>query len=56
MKQGIYSLVALLALALFSNGCAHVIEFRVPQEFKDKKQVEDPPLTKLPVSFKEAIG
>jgi hypothetical protein len=41
--------LALLGLLAFAVGCAHVLEFRMPQEFKDGKLVEDPPATSLPV-------
>ncbi len=38
----------LLGGALLCSGCAGVAEFRLPEEFKGKKQVEDPPLSRLP--------
>jgi hypothetical protein len=39
-------LMATLALAFFAacSGCAGLIEFRTPKEFKDGKLIEDPPL------------
>jgi len=42
-------LLALLGLLALASGCAHVLEFRLPQEFRDGKTVEDPPATALPV-------
>jgi hypothetical protein len=38
-------LALLLGLLSCLSGCAGIAELRMPQEFKGKKQVEDPPLT-----------
>jgi hypothetical protein len=38
-------ILALLTLLLGLSGCAGIAELRMPQEFKGKKQIEDPPLT-----------
>jgi hypothetical protein len=58
MKLKVYKLLGIGALVLLSSGCANVIEFRVPTEFKDKKKIEDPPLTQAPLQSvpKEALG
>lgn len=45
MKKSKRALWALLALAALNAGCAGIISFSVPEEFKGKKTVEDPPLT-----------
>jgi hypothetical protein len=36
-------LLALLIGCAFATGCAGVIEFNTPAQFKQKKMVEDPP-------------
>ena len=40
--------LALAALLLLAQGCA-AFRFEIPDEFKGKKQVEDPPLSSLPL-------
>ena len=42
-------LLALLGLLAFAAGCAGVVEFRLPEEFRDGKIIEDPPATSLPI-------
>lgn len=42
-------LLALLGLLAFAAGCAGVVEFRLPEEFRNGKTVEDPPATSLPL-------
>lgn len=50
-------LLAALAAGLALSGCAGIVEIRVPREFKDKKKVEDPPLSMiLPAFDREAAG
>lgn len=41
-------LLAMLGLLALAAGCAGVAEFRVPEEFRDGKIIEDPPATCLP--------
>jgi hypothetical protein len=40
-------MAALLAAGLAVSGCAGIVEIKLPREFKGKKQVEDPPLSRL---------
>ena len=40
-------LLLALAWALMASGCAGVVEFQMPERFKDKKIKEDPPGTYL---------
>lgn len=47
MRQG-RAWLLLLALAALAWGCAGVIEFRLPDEFKGRKLKEDPPLSLAP--------
>ncbi len=51
-KIGTFLWVLLVALA-FSAGCAGIISFDVPEEFKGKKTIEDPPLSQAPVFGRE---
>ncbi len=45
----------LLALAFLGGmGCAGVIEFHSPKEFKDGKFKEDPPVGMLPQQLKDS--
>lgn len=48
MRRLWLNLLALLFLAL-GAGCAHVLEFRTPQEFRGQKVKEDPPGTYAPM-------
>ncbi len=41
------------ALAALGTGCAHIVEMRVPREFKGKKQIEDPPVSLAPSQAQE---
>jgi hypothetical protein len=36
-------IVLLVFLAVLSGGCAGVVSLRLPEEFKNKKLIEDPP-------------
>lgn len=47
-------LLLILGLGLLSAGCAGVADFRLPQEFREKKLVEDPPGAALPVIRSQA--
>ncbi len=48
MRRAWLWILALLCLGL-CVGCAHVLEFRTPQEFQGKKVKEDPPGTYAPM-------
>jgi hypothetical protein len=52
MKKTIFCLVALAFLG--GMGCAGIIEFKSPKEFKDGKFKEDPPVGSLPQSLKDS--
>jgi hypothetical protein len=40
--------LAAALLLLLAQGCA-ALKFEVPDEFKGKKQIEDPPLSRAPI-------
>lgn len=42
------SLAMILALAILAQGCAGIIEMRVPKQFKGSKLKEDPPISMVP--------
>ena len=48
MRRGKLWILTLGLLALCA-GCAHVLEFRTPEEFRGKKVKEDPPGTYAPM-------
>ncbi len=59
MKRGtiamLKTLCCLIALAFLGGmGCAGVIDFKSPKEFKDGKFKEDPPVGSLPSSPRES--
>ena len=42
-SRRILLLILALAWALMASGCAGVVEFKMPEQFRDKKVKEDPP-------------
>ena len=48
MRRAWLCILGLLLLTL-GAGCAHVLEFRTPQEFRGQKVKEDPPGTYAPM-------